>query len=73
MLVYKFTTELEAQSARTQAADFKGLPVQGGTTLYWVDYQFSVLDNLYYIIYVDGLEEIFGDAEEFNITEENEI
>ena len=73
MTGYKFNTELEAQNARQQAADFKGLPVPEGTTLYWVDYQFSELDNFYYIIYDNGLEEVLGQPIEFEITQQTEI
>ena len=72
MLGYTFTTELEAQSARQSAADYMGLPVDGGTTLYWVDYQYSNLDNIYFIQYEDGLENVLGQPIEFTITQEKE-
>lgn len=55
---YKFKTEEEAIEARQKAADFAGLPVQGGETLYWVDYQKA--DDFWYIGYVDGLEDVLG-------------
>lgn len=57
---YKFKTEEEAIEARQKAADFAGLPVQGGETLYWVDYLYAEADDFWYIIYIDGLEEVLG-------------
>jgi len=65
---YIFQTEQEAIEARKAAADYKGYPVEGGTTLYWVDYAFSNLDNFYYITHVEGLEEVLGEPIEFDIT-----
>jgi len=65
---YKFTTEESAQTARKQAADYKGYPKPGGQTLYWVDYTYSELDNFYYIRYVDGLEVVLGDPTDFEVT-----
>ncbi len=68
MTGYKFNTEEEAINARQAAATFAGFPVPGGETLYWVDFQFSELDNFYYIQYVDGLENVLGESIEFEIT-----
>ena len=68
MLGYKYTTETEAIAARQTAADYMGLPVEGGETLYWVNYQYSELDGFYYIIYVKGLEKALGQPIEFNVT-----
>jgi hypothetical protein len=68
MLGYTYTTEQEAITARQQAADYKGYPVPGGETLYWVDYTYSELDNFYYIRYVDGLEAVLEEPSEFEVT-----
>jgi hypothetical protein len=73
MTGYKYNTEQEAIDARKQAADFKGLPVPGGETLFWVNYSYSELDSFYYITYVDGLEEVLGDPYDVTITPHEEI
>ena len=65
---YKYTTETEAIAARQTAADYKGYPVPGGETLYWVNFQYSELDGFYYIQYVDGLEAALGEPIEFDVT-----
>jgi len=66
---YKFTTETEAIAARKVAADFMGLPVPNGETLYWVNYSYSDLDGFYYITYVEGLEAVLGEPTEFALTQ----
>lgn len=73
MLGYKFTTEIEAKNARQEAANFKGLPKENGNTLYWIDYNYSILDDFYYIIYINQIEEVLGQPINFEITEESEI
>ena len=65
---YKYTTETEAIAARQTAADYMGFPVEGGETLYWVNFQYSELDGFYYIRYVDGLEAALGEPIEFDVT-----
>ena len=65
---YKYTTETEAIAARKIAADYMGLPVPNGETLYWVNYNYSDLDGFYYIQYVDGLEAALGEPIEFDVT-----
>jgi hypothetical protein len=68
MTGYKYTTEQEAIAARNQATTYKGLPNPQGDTLYWVNYNYSNLDSIYYIQYVDGLENVLGTPIEFTIT-----
>jgi hypothetical protein len=65
---YKYTTEQEAIAARAQAATYMGLPNPTMDTLYWVNYNYSELDNFYYIQHVDGLEAVLGEPIEFTIT-----
>jgi hypothetical protein len=65
---YIFQTEPEAIAARKAAADYMGLPVPNGETLYWVNYNYSELDGFYYITYVEGLEAALGKPTEFEIT-----
>ena len=68
---YLYTTETEAIEARAAAATHKGLPIPGGSTLYWVDYNYSTLDGFYYITYDEGLEAVLGQPSEFEITQED--
>ena len=68
MIGYKYTTEQEAIDARAQAASFMGLPNPQGDTLYWVNYNYSELDNFYYIQHVENLEQVLGEPIEFIIT-----
>ena len=71
---YKFLTEQEAIAARKAAADFMGLPKNpGDTTIYWVNYNYSDLDGFWYITYVEGLEEVFGEPSDITITPHEEI
>jgi hypothetical protein len=73
MLGYTFQTETEAIAARQTAADYMGLPVPNGETLYWVNFQYSELDGFYYIQYVDGLEAALGEPSDITITPHEEI
>jgi hypothetical protein len=50
-----------------------GLPVPGGETLYWVNYNYSDLDGFYYIQYVDGLEAALGEPSDITITPHEEL
>jgi hypothetical protein len=68
MLGYTYTTEEQAINARTLCTTYKGLPNQSGDTLYWVNYNYSEIDNIYYIKYTDGLEAVLGAPIEFTLT-----
>lgn len=68
MLGYKYTLEQDAINARTLCATYAGLPNPSGDTLYWVNYNYSDIDNIYYIQYVDELENVLGSPIEFTIT-----
>ena len=70
---YTYNTEQEAITARQQAADYKGLPVPNGRSLYWVNYNYSEADGFYYIRYVDGLEAVLGEPSDITITPHEEI
>jgi len=70
---YKYNTEIDAQIARKQCADYYGLPkLPEDTTIYWVDYSEATLDNpiFWYIIYDESILNILGTPIEFEITEE---
>lgn len=73
ILGYKYTLESQAVSARQQAADYAGLPVPGGETLYWVNYQYALDDGFWFIEHVDGLEAVLGPASNFDVTIRNYI
>jgi hypothetical protein len=74
MIGYKYDTEQQAITARQQAADYKGLPVNpGDTTIYWVNYNYSELDGFWYIQYVEGLEAVLGEPTDIIITPHEEI
>ena len=70
---YKYNTEQEAIDARQQAADYMGLPVEGGETLYWVNYSYSDIDEFWYIRHVEGLEAVLGEPSDLTITPHEEI
>lgn len=70
---YTFNTETEAIEARQAAADYMGLPVEGGETLYWVNYNYSDLDGFWYIRHVEGLEAVLGEPSDITITPHHEI
>jgi hypothetical protein len=69
MIGYKYTTEQDAIDARSQAATYMGLPNPTMDTLYWVNYNYSELDNFYYIQYVENLEQVLGEPIEFTVTQ----
>jgi hypothetical protein len=69
MIGYKYITEQEAIDARDNAATYMGLPNPQGDTLYWVNYQYSIVDNFYYIQHVEGLEAVLGEPIEFTVTQ----
>ena len=68
MLGYKYNTEQEAIIARQLGADYQGLPVGGGSTLYWYNYNYSELDGFWYTPYFEGVEVVLGKPIEFEIT-----
>lgn len=69
MIGYLFNTEQEAINARQACADYLGLPKPNSSTIYWVNYNYSELDNIYYIQYVEGVEAVLGEPVEFSITQ----
>jgi hypothetical protein len=69
MTGYIFTTEQEAIDSRTLCNAHYNIPIPGGETLNWCDYQFSELDNFYYIVYDESLREVLGEPIEFTVTQ----
>ena len=70
---YKYNTETEAITARKAAADYMGLPVPNGETLYWVDYNFAELNEpqFWYITFDESLLPILGQPTEFEVIQPN--
>lgn len=73
MLGYTFETEIEAIAARDACAEYKGLPIEGNTSRYWVNYNYSNEDEFYYIQYDEGVEVVLGEPEEFELTIDENI
>ena len=70
---YKYLVEADAVLARQQAADYKGFPVPGGETIYWVNYQYALDNGFWYIEWVDDLDAVFGPAITFDVITRNYI
>ena len=71
---YKYNTEEDAILARKMCADFYGLPkTESNITKYWVDFQYSELDNFWYIIFDESIREILGEPITIQITENNDL
>ncbi len=68
MTGYKYNTEQEAQSAVAQCDTHYGYPKQDAVTQHWCEYQFSELDNFYYISYDQTIEAVLGTPETFDVT-----
>jgi hypothetical protein len=69
MLGYTYATEQQAINSRDLCATYAGLPNPSGDTLYWVNYRYAEIESIYYIEYIDGLENVLGSPSEFTITD----
>jgi len=73
---YKYNTEIEAQIARKQCADYYGLPKSPeDTTIYWVDYNEASLNDpiFWYIVYDESILNILGQPTEFEVIEDTTV
>jgi len=72
---YQYTTEQEAQSEVALCNKYYGIPIGGGTTQNWCDYQFAELNEpqFWYIVFDESLLPILGNPTEFEITQEEII
>lgn len=68
MLGYTYTTEQEAITARSLCNAYYGFPKQD-VAENWVGYHYSELDEFYYILALEGVQEVLGEPIEFTITE----
>lgn len=69
MIGYKYTTEHQAINAVTLCDNHYNYPKQGCITSHWCNYNFSNLDNFYYILYDESLEVVLGQPIEIILTE----
>ncbi len=69
MLGYTYTTEIQAENAVNQCNIYYGYPKENCVTSNWCNYQFSNLDNFYYILYDQSIEVILGQPIEISLTE----
>jgi hypothetical protein len=69
MTGYTYTTEQEAINARELCDNFYGYPIEGAVTSHWINYQFSELDNFYFIIFDESVRTLLGDPIEFDLTD----
>lgn len=68
MIGYKYIIEQDAINAVNECNLAYGYPKQD-TTTNWIDYQFSDLDDFYFIIFDESVRSILGEPIEFTITE----
>jgi hypothetical protein len=68
MLGYTYTTEQEAIDARQLCNNYYGFPKEG-VAENWVGYRYSEFDDIYYILALEGVQEVLGEPIEFTITE----
>jgi hypothetical protein len=67
---YIYYTELEAQKARKDCADYYGLPKSPeDVTQYWIDYSFAEYNEpqFWYIIYNESIFNILGEPINFQL------
>jgi len=67
---YKYLTEAEAIDARSQCADFYGLPkTPEDETIYWVNYNEADLNTpiFWYIAFDESIEQILGEPTTFDV------
>lgn len=69
MLGYTYATEQEAITARSLCNTYYGYPKLGCETLNWIGYKYAELDGFYYILALEGVQEVLGAPIEFTLTE----
>ena len=74
MIGYKYTTEKLAIAARTQCADYYGLPKTAtSSTIYKVNYSVADLNTpkFWYIKFDESIREVLGEPIQIEVTNEN--
>jgi hypothetical protein len=65
---YVYNVEQDAINAKQLAKEYKGFPILiTDETYYWVKYFKAPLDDFWYIIYVDELDQVLGQPIEFEV------
>jgi hypothetical protein len=67
---YKYTTEIQAITARQQCDAYYGIPKStDDVTQHWIDYQFAELNEpqFWYITFDESLLPILGQSTEFEV------
>jgi hypothetical protein len=70
MVGYIFNTIEEAIDAQNLCDTANGYPKNDSVTKNWVSYQFSNLDNFYFITFDESIREILGEPLIFDVTYE---
>jgi hypothetical protein len=68
VLGYYWKDENIAIEKRKELSLYKGFPKENNETLYWINYDYSELDNFYYFPYIEEMENILGEPYEFEIS-----
>ena len=71
---YKYNTEQEAISAQTSCDEYYNVaPKEGNIAKHWTGYNYSELDNFYYITAHPSLIPVLGDPSDITITPNEEL
>jgi len=70
MVGYIYNTIEEAIDAQYLCDTANGYPKNDSVTNNWVSYQFSNLDNFYFITFDESIREILGEPLNFDVTYE---
>lgn len=71
---YTYKNATDAQVAVQQCDTYYGIPKNpDDITQHWVEYEYSVNDNFYFILFDESLLPILGEPVEFEVNLEEEI
>ena len=71
---YTYNNATDAQAAVKQCDTYYGLPKNpDDVTQHWVSYEYSVKDNIYFILFDESLLPVLGEPIEFEVNLEEEI
>lgn len=71
---YTYNSAIDAQTAVQQCDTYYGIPKNpDDVTQHWVEYEYSVNDNFYFILFDESLLPILGEPVEFEVNLEEDI
>ena len=71
---YTYNSVIDAQTAVQQCDTYYGIPKNpDDVTQHWVEYEYSVNDNFYFILFDESLLPILGEPVEFEVNLEEDI